>query len=612
MSTSLAGLPLVCPSCRAPIRAGPAGASCAACGASFPMRDGILDLRAGRVGAPGFDPHYFPTLAAVEREHYWFKTRREVVRDVLRDAVPDVAGRALFDIGCGSGGLLSFLGESGVPLAGACDVYAESLALVRRRVEAPLLLVDEGRFPPLGPGFTLLSLFDVLEHIDDDRGTLGHLIEILAPGGVLVLTVPAHPFLFGEMDEIAHHRRRYTRRELGDKLRGAGFRVLRLSHFMAPLVPLVGLRWLARALPRRGSSLERRKQELSVDPGPERPDERAPEAGASAGARLAAAVRLVADRRGRAAARGRCNIGPVTARRLDGTLVARQIQEELRPSLETLRARGLRPGLGVLLVGDDPASAVYVRSKTKRSEELGFFHETCRLPATASTDEVLAAVAAFNRRPEVHGILVQLPLPKQVDAQRVLDHVRPDKDVDGFHPTNVGLLVQKRPRFVACTPAGIMELLKRNQIELAGKRAVVLGRSEIVGKPMALLLLHADATVTVCPLAHARTRGGDARGGRAGGGDRPGGAGARRHVKPGAVVVDVGMNRVSDPALARELLPPERAAEFDARGYALVGDVHALEVAQVAGALTPVPGGVGPLTIAMLMANTVRAAVGAA
>jgi methylenetetrahydrofolate dehydrogenase (NADP+)/methenyltetrahydrofolate cyclohydrolase len=301
----------------------------------------------------------------------------------------------------------------------------------------------------------------------------------------------------------------------------------------------------------------------------------------------------------------------VTARRLDGTLVARQIQEELRPSLETLRARGLRPGLGVLLVGDDPASAVYVRSKTKRCEELGLFHETCRLPATASTDEVLAAVAAFNRRPEVHGILVQLPLPKQVDAQRVLDQVLPDKDVDGFHPTNVGLLVQKRPRFVACTPAGIMELLKRNQIELAGRRAVVLGRSEIVGKPMALLLLHADATVTVC---HSRTRDLEAVTREA---DvlvaAIGRAGLVRgaHVKPGAVVVDVGMNRVSDPALARELVEPERLAEFDKRGYALVGDVHAVEVAAVAGALTPVPGGVGPLTIAMLMANTVRAALNA-
>ncbi|HEY7925718.1 MAG TPA: bifunctional methylenetetrahydrofolate dehydrogenase/methenyltetrahydrofolate cyclohydrolase FolD [Vicinamibacteria bacterium] len=301
----------------------------------------------------------------------------------------------------------------------------------------------------------------------------------------------------------------------------------------------------------------------------------------------------------------------MTARRLDGTLVARQIQEELRPSLETLRARGLRPGLGVLLVGDDPASAVYVRSKTKRCEELGLFHETCRLPATAGTDEVLAAVAAFNRRPEVHGVLVQLPLPRQVDAQRVLDHVRPDKDVDGFHPTNVGLLVQKRPRFVACTPAGIMELLKRNQIELAGKRAVVLGRSEIVGKPMALLLLHADATVTVC---HSRTRDLEAVTREA---DvlvaAIGRAGLVRgaHVKPGAVVVDVGMNRVSDPALARELVEPERFAEFDKRGYALVGDVHAGEVSAVAGALTPVPGGVGPLTIAMLMANTVRAALNA-
>ena len=302
----------------------------------------------------------------------------------------------------------------------------------------------------------------------------------------------------------------------------------------------------------------------------------------------------------------------MSARRLDGTLVARQLQDELRPSLEALRARGLRPGLGVLLVGDDPASAVYVRSKTKRCDELGLFHETCRLPASATTDQVLAAVDAFNGRPEVHGILVQLPLPKQVDAQRVLDHVRPDKDVDGFHPANVGLLVQKRPRFVACTPAGIMELLKRNQVELAGRRAVVLGRSDIVGKPMALLLLHADATVTVC---HSRTRELEAVTREA---DvlvaAIGRAGLVRaaHVKPGAVVVDVGMNRVSDPALARELIEPERLAEFDKRGYALVGDVHAPEVAAVAGALTPVPGGVGPLTIAMLMANTVRAALSAA
>jgi 2-polyprenyl-3-methyl-5-hydroxy-6-metoxy-1,4-benzoquinol methylase len=240
--------------------------SCRACGAAFEARDGILDLRAGRRGEAGFDPHYFPTLAEVEREHYWFTTRREVVRDVLRAAVPDLDERALFDIGCGSGGLLAFLGASGIALAGACDVYPESLALVRRHVAAPLLLVDEGRFPPLGRGQTLLSLFDVLEHIDDDRGTLGHLFEVLEPGGILVLTVPAHKFLFDEMDEIAHHRRRYSRPELEDKLRAAGFRVLRLSHFMAPLVPLVALRWLAGALLGGASTLERRKAELSVVP----------------------------------------------------------------------------------------------------------------------------------------------------------------------------------------------------------------------------------------------------------------------------------------------------------------------------------------------------------
>jgi methylenetetrahydrofolate dehydrogenase (NADP+)/methenyltetrahydrofolate cyclohydrolase len=301
----------------------------------------------------------------------------------------------------------------------------------------------------------------------------------------------------------------------------------------------------------------------------------------------------------------------MTARRLDGIQVAQQIQEELRAQLAELRGRGVRPGLGALLVGEDPASAVYVKSKTRRCEELGLYHETRRLPANATTGAVLDAVEDMNRRPEIHGILVQLPLPAQVDAQRVLEQVRPEKDVDGFHPENVGRLVQKRPRFVPCTPAGVMQLLARSGVELVGRRAVVLGRSEIVGKPMALLLMHADATVTVC---HSRTR--DlaavtreadvliAAIGRAG-------MVRAEHVRPGAVVVDVGINRVSDPALARELVEPGRFAEFERRGYALVGDVHAPQVAEVAGALTPVPGGVGPLTIAMLMSNTVRAAAGA-
>jgi methylenetetrahydrofolate dehydrogenase (NADP+)/methenyltetrahydrofolate cyclohydrolase len=301
----------------------------------------------------------------------------------------------------------------------------------------------------------------------------------------------------------------------------------------------------------------------------------------------------------------------VTLRWLDGTLVAQQIQAELRAEILALRARGVRPGLGALLVGDDPASAVYVRSKARRCEELGLHHETRRLEAGASTEDVLAAVFDLNQRPEIHGILVQLPLPAQVDAQRVLDAVRPEKDVDGFHPVNVGRLLQKRARFVPCTPAGVMQLFARSGVELAGRRAVVLGRSEIVGKPMALLLMHADATVTVC---HSRTRDlaavtreADVLVAAIG---RPGMVRAE-HVKPGAVVVDVGINRVSDPALARELVLPEHWSEFERRGYALVGDVHASQVAAVAGALTPVPGGVGPLTIAMLMANTVRAAAAA-
>jgi len=262
----LSALRLVCPRCREPLAATSQGASCSGCATAYPMRDQVLDLRAGRQGAAAYDPHYFPTLASIERHHFWFATRREVVLDVLHDTVPDLARRALFDIGCGSGGLLEFLGASGVPLAGACDAYAESLALVRRRVAAPLLLVDEGRLPPLAPGYSLLSLFDVLEHIDDDLGTLRLLFEVLEPGGVLVLTVPAHPFLFDEMDTIAHHRRRYRRSELGEKLRAAGFRILRLSHFMAPLVLLVPLRWLVRTLPGRRSAMDRRRVELAVTP----------------------------------------------------------------------------------------------------------------------------------------------------------------------------------------------------------------------------------------------------------------------------------------------------------------------------------------------------------
>jgi methylenetetrahydrofolate dehydrogenase (NADP+)/methenyltetrahydrofolate cyclohydrolase len=297
----------------------------------------------------------------------------------------------------------------------------------------------------------------------------------------------------------------------------------------------------------------------------------------------------------------------LTARVLDGASLAATLRAELAPRVADLAARGIRPGLGVLLAGDDPASAVYVRSKTKACDELGIAHETVRLGADATTSDVTRVVQGFNARSDVHGILVQLPLPAAVDAQAVLDLVDPRKDVDGFHADNVGRLVQKRPRFVPCTPAGVLELLQRDGIPLRGARAVVVGRSDIVGKPMALLLMHADATVTVC---HSRSR------------DLPaltreadvvvcaiGRPGFLRgeHVRPGAAVVDVGMNRVSDRELARELAP-ERAEEYDKRGYVLVGDVHAPSVREVAGALTPVPGGVGPLTIALLMRNTVEAA----
>ena len=254
------------------------------------------------------------------------------------------------------------------------------------------------------------------------------------------------------------------------------------------------------------------------------------------------------------------------ARRLDGAEIARQIKEELRARLAELAATGVRPGLGVLLVGDDPASAVYVRSKTRACEELGMLSETRRLPATATTDEVAAAVVRVQpaaRHPR-HPRAASAAAAGGRDARA--RPRGPAKDVDGFHPENVGRLVQKRPRFVPCTPAGIMELLARHGIEVAGRRAVVLGRSDIVGKPMALLLMHADATVTVC---HSRTR--DlaavcreadilvAAIGRAG-------FVRAEHVKPGAVVIDVGMNRVEDPRQARDLLVPERLAEIREEG----------------------------------------------
>ena len=303
----------------------------------------------------------------------------------------------------------------------------------------------------------------------------------------------------------------------------------------------------------------------------------------------------------------------MSARVLDGQALAAHMQQEIRPQVaEFTRLHGRPPGLAIVLVGADPASEVYVRNKLKSGGEAGFRADLERLPATATLGEVLALVERLNRS-EVHdGILVQSPLPKTLGAdaaQRVFDAIAPEKDVDGFTPVNVGLMVQNRPALVACTPSGIIELLVREQIPIAGRHAVVIGRSEIVGKPMALLLLQRDATVTIC---HSKTpnlaevcRQADilvAAVGRAG-------LVTREFIKPGATVIDVGMNRVTDPHVAASLFPEghPRLEVFRSKGAVLVGDVHPA-VAELAGALTPVPGGVGPLTITMLMMNTLRAA----
>ena len=262
-----------------------------------------------------------------------------------------------------------------------------------------------------------------------------------------------------------------------------------------------------------------------------------------------------------------------------------------------------------MLVGENPASKVYVSSKIAACEKLGLASIQVTPAATITTEELLAVVEELNRRDDVDGILVQLPLPPQVDAKKILDAVDPAKDVDGFHPMNVGHLVAGRPSLVSCTPAGVMEILKRSGIAVEGANAVVLGRSDIVGKPMALLLMHANATVTIChsntrDLAET-TRRGDivvAAMGRAA-------MVTPEYIRAGATVIDVGINRVTDAAQAAKYFAnfPERLAGFQAKGSTLVGDVHP-DVANVAGAITPVPGGVGPLTIAMLMSNTVKAA----
>jgi methylenetetrahydrofolate dehydrogenase (NADP+)/methenyltetrahydrofolate cyclohydrolase len=292
--------------------------------------------------------------------------------------------------------------------------------------------------------------------------------------------------------------------------------------------------------------------------------------------------------------------------------LAERIKNEVKTEIEQMvRAHGVRPGLAAVRVGDDPASAVYVGNKIKACEEVGIRSEHHALPASTTTAELLDLIASLNSRDDVDGILTQLPLPAGVEERAIIEALDPAKDVDGFHPVNVGNLALGRPAFVPCTPAGIIELLEHAEVEIRGTRACVVGRSQIVGRPMAQLLLQRDATVTIC---HSRTRDlasvtrqadllvvaigrtGMIRG---------------EHIKPGATVIDVGMNKVTDADQVRELFGAEAGKRLDVlakRGSTLVGDVHPAEAAEVAGRLTPVPGGVGLLTVAMLMKNTLRAA----
>lgn len=299
----------------------------------------------------------------------------------------------------------------------------------------------------------------------------------------------------------------------------------------------------------------------------------------------------------------------MTARLLDGLKIRDEIFAELKQEITKLSAQGIRPGLAAVLVGENPASQLYVKSKIAACEQLGMASWMHTPPASVSTDYMLQLMRDLNADDNVDGILVQLPLPKQIDTKQVLEAVDPAKDVDGFHPVSLGKLVSNRPGLVACTPAGCMELLRRYNVAIEGANAVVLGRSDIVGKPMALLLMHANATVTIC---HSKTRNlGDlvrradivvAAMGKAG-------YVQADWIRPGAAVIDVGTNKVTDAVEAEKLLKsfPQRLEKFHAKGNALIGDVHP-DALFTAGALSPVPGGVGPMTITMLMSNTVKAA----
>ena len=299
----------------------------------------------------------------------------------------------------------------------------------------------------------------------------------------------------------------------------------------------------------------------------------------------------------------------IDTRLINGNRIASSIKQEVAKQVTELTARGIQPGLAVVLVGSNPASQIYVRNKTRTCRDLGIHSEQFNLPGDTSTREVLTTIGRLNRSDHIDGILVQLPLPRQIDTSRILNAVHPSKDVDGFHPVNVGKLCAGNPSFVPCTPAGIVEILLREEIPLVGQSALIIGRSNIVGKPLALLLLNHHCTVTIC---HSKTQDLARMSSRA---DilvaAAGSAGlvTSKYIKAGATVIDVGMNRAETMEQVLHLFgkDPTRLDTFRSKGFCLVGDVHPLEAVGVAGAITPVPGGVGPLTIVQLMQNTLLA-----
>ncbi len=295
---------------------------------------------------------------------------------------------------------------------------------------------------------------------------------------------------------------------------------------------------------------------------------------------------------------------------LDGKKIAEDITRDVRTGVDALVRRGIRPRLDVVLIGEDPASRVYVGAKTRMCEKLGILSRTHHLKTETNSDEIISLIETLNADEGVDGILIQLPLPAGLPTRELLEHIDPEKDVDGFHPENIGRLQQGRPRMIPCTPAGIMEMLRREGVRCEGARAVVLGRSDIVGKPMAMLLMHENATVTIC---HSRTR--DLASVTREADILVVAAGSLAligpdHVREDAVVIDVGMHRVEDPSVFRALFASseKKKRAFEKRGSVLAGDVDYFAVVDRVSRITPVPGGVGPLTIAMLMSNTLQAA----